>query len=375
MVHALEGGTHRLTCEFIGPDDASHSIWYEVKGNLPDITRDRADAFVLPGLFLAIRHGLDLHIALPISDRLASNLPDIALVLATQLGKYRPKVTHGETVPSDRTPPAPGAVTGMSCGVDSFFTLQEYYFNERYRSRKITHFLHNQVGANTTPHKHEQTLRNAKAVAEELGIDLISVNSNMHEVLDLDFQATHTARNLSVSYLLGTVASCFYHSSAYAYTEIGVRKTYDSAYAEPILLHLTATPNMDMISAGSASSRAEKTLGIRDLDLAKRFLDVCVDHTHTGPKINCSTCWKCCRTQLTLEVADKLEEFGDVFDLEAYRAERPRYLGFVKTSKHPNDIDAGKLAWSKGYKAPIHWVLVNYGKRIVKKLKRMAGKA
>lgn len=375
LSYSSDDGTHRLTCRFIGPETTEHSIWYEVTGNLPDIMRDRADAFVLPGILLAIRYGANLDIALPISDRLASNLPDIALVLSTQLGKACPLVTHAETVSADQVPPATGAVTGMSCGVDSFNTVQEYFFGERYSSRKITHFLHNEVGANTTAHKHEQTLRNAKAVAEELGIELVSVKSNMHEVLGLDFQATHTGRNLSVSYLLGNVASCFYHSSAYAYTEIGVYPTYDSAYAEPILMQLTATPNMDMISSGSVSSRLQKVISIQDMDLARRYLDVCVDHTHTGPKTNCSKCWKCCRTLLTLDALGKLDEFAAVFDLEAYRAEKPRYLGYAKASKHPNDSDAFNFAASKGFKPSLHWVVYNYGLRIVKKLRRMTGKA
>lgn len=375
LSYSAEGTTHRLTCRILGPDNTDHSIWYEVTGNLPELMHDRADAFVLPGILLAMRLGVDFDITLPISDRLASNLPDIALVLSIQLGKRCPVVTHGETIPAEAVPAAPGAVTGMSCGVDSFFTLKEYYFDGRYRSRKITHFLHNQVGANTTPHKHEQTLRSAQAVARELGIDLLSVTSNMHDVLGLDFQATHTARNLSVAYLLGKVASCFYHSSAYAYKEIGIYPTYDSAYGEPILLQLTATPNMDMISAGSVSSRLQKTLGIKDMNLARRYLDVCVDHTHTGPTVNCSKCWKCCRTLLTLELAGVLEEFTAVFDLDAYYAVKPQYLGFVHTSKHPNDHDAFLFASSKGVRALPHWIAINYGKRVLKKLRRMAGRA
>lgn len=375
MSYATQGRSHRLTCQILGPENVDHSIWYEVTGDFPELMHDRADAFVLPGILLAIRQGMDIEFTVPISDRLASNLPDIALVLSVQLGMTCPKVTHGETVPAEKVPPAPGAVTGMSCGVDSFFTLKEYYFDERYRSRKITHFLHNEVGANTTNHKHEQTLQNAKAVAEELGIELVSVRSNMHDVLDLDFQVTHTARNASVAYLLGSVVSCFYHSSAYHYKEIGVYRTYDSAYGEPILLQLAATPNMDMISSGAVSSRLQKTLGIQDMELAKHYLDVCVDHTHTGPKVNCSKCWKCCRTMLTLDVAGKLEEFEAVFDLDAYRAVKPAYLGFVTASKHPNDHDAFLFASSKGIKAQPHWALVGYSKRAMKKVRRMAGRA
>jgi len=373
LSYSRADGDHRLTIRFLGPDGSEYPIWYEVSGNLTEIMRDRADAFVLPGILLAIRLGMDLDITCPISDRLASNLPDIALVLSTGFGRPCPRVTHAETLSAELVPPAAGAVTGMSCGVDSFFTLKEYYFEERYRSRKITHLLHNEIGANTTLKKHQQSLNNAKAVADELGIELVTVKSNMGDVLDSEFQASYVSRNASVSYLLGNVASCFYHSSALAYEEIGVFPTYDASYTEPILLQLARTPNMDMISSGAATLRLHKVFSIQAMDVAKRYLDVCVDHAHTGPKINCSKCWKCCRTLLTLEGLGKLEDFEAVFDLDTYRAERPRLLALAKTSKRPNDGDAYNCAAAKGYKAPLHWTLFYYGMRIVKKLKRMSG--
>jgi hypothetical protein len=41
-------------------------------------------------------------------------------------------------------------------------------------------------------------------------------------------------------------------------------------------------------------------------------------------RTNCSQCWKCVLTMMALEAMDKLEAFGEAFDLELYRRDRAR---------------------------------------------------
>ena len=55
------------------------------------------------------------------------------------------------------------------------------------------------------------------------------------------------------------------------------------------------------------------------------MLDVCVanpDKRLALEKLNCSRCWKCTRTLLTLEALGRLDAFEKVFDLPYYRTHR-----------------------------------------------------
>ena len=61
----------------------------------------------------------------------------------------------------------------------------------------------------------------------------------------------------------------------------------------------------------------QKTLLVAELPVARQSLTVCTGVTPDGR--NCSTCDKCLRTELTLEIAGHLDAFDERFDLGAFR--------------------------------------------------------
>jgi len=67
----------------------------------------------------------------------------------------------------------------------------------------------------------------------------------------------------------------------------------------------------------------EKVLQVAEIPDTYDSLDVCFRQSQGG---NCSTCPKCVRTLLTLEIAGLLESYAPSFDLETYRRERSRLL-------------------------------------------------
>lgn len=101
-------------------------------------------------------------------------------------------------------------------------------------------------------------------------------------------------------------------------------RTGDVARLDPLAFHLFSTEGLDCISTGGQMSRVEKTRRIADFEPSYRFLNVCVDPAYEGR--NCSVCFKCCRTLMTLELLGVSERYSDVFDLEKFRRVRNRYL-------------------------------------------------
>jgi len=92
----------------------------------------------------------------------------------------------------------------------------------------------------------------------------------------------------------------------------------------------------------------EKVIEVAEIEDARQMLDICINHHHTGPKINCSMCWKCMRTVVTLDALGKLEDFSAVFDRATYERALKSYLASLLWSKKYQEIKVLELAREKG---------------------------
>lgn len=340
-----------LSCAVCDGHGWDSQLWYEILGLPRGVSFASADAFFAPCLLFAMKRNAAIRFEVPISESIAQQAPDIAFIFGTQLGLDRhPQIDLPNVVIATRQ--SRGGVMGFSAGVDSWFSLKENFFECEPPSKRLTHLLVNDVGANTRDSKKQQVLSRAQDVSDELGLRLIRVSSNMAHFLGMGFQKTHTARNASVAHLLAPVADTFYYASSDTYLDAGVFPTYDVAYADSILLPLLSNDVMQLQSSGSRFTRGEKTKKILDVPKIGERLDVCVNHGHQSSKINCGRCWKCMRTELTLEAFGALAQFEPVFDLNAYRKERQRYIRTISLSAKPTEREAFDLARRAGLAGP-----------------------
>ena len=163
-----------------------------------------------------------------------------------------------------------------------------------------------------------------RGYAGEIGLDLIGIDSNVSELLMMNFQQTHVPRNVAPALLLQRLLGKYYYASGYRYQDAFIGATHDLAYSDAASVHLLSTETLDCISSGSQYSRVEKTARVAAIPGAERWLNVCV--RSDGDGTNCSTCWKCCRTLFTLEVLGELARFAQAFDLESWARVRSGYI-------------------------------------------------
>lgn len=347
LVRPVGADRIRASCAVTEVGGARTELWFEISGLPPDGTVDVADAFLGPCLLFAMKRNTGLRFAAPVSDRLAQQASDIAYVVGTQLGyDTKPAIEMPIVRAVERR--AKGGITGFSAGVDSWFSLQTNLIECPDSPNRLAYLLVNDVGANTTAEKRADVLRRAEIVAAEFGLGLVSVVSNMAEFLEMGFEKTHTVRNGSVAHLLSPICDTFYYSSADTYASSGVFPTYSMAYADTILLPLLSSDAIVLRSTGSAFTRAEKTRAILDIPRIGERLDVCADHRHTGSKVNCGRCWKCLRTELTLEAFGVLRQFEPSFDLDAYAIALPDYIRSIASSDRPAERETFALAAQAG---------------------------
>jgi hypothetical protein len=276
-----------------------------------------------------------------------------------------------------------GVAMGFSGGIDSFCVLADHYYADVLNGFKVTHLLFNNVGSHGTGEHSRQLFQKRYArlrpVTERIGLPFIAIDTNMDSFYEgFDFQLTHTPRNASIALLLQKGIKRFYYASTYHYSNAFVGPTYDMAYSDAIALPLLSSETLDMISVGNEYTRVEKTLKVAKIEESYRSLDVCLQE---GTTINCSTCWKCKRTMLTLEIAGLLDHYADVFDMNSYRKVREKYIAEVLSSEDPLLREISAFIRTSGFKIPFmsranRWLFlgVNKVKRVAKEPYLMAKK-
>jgi hypothetical protein len=68
--------------------------------------------------------------------------------------------------------------------------------------------------------------------------------------------------------------------------------------------------------------------------------------------LNCSSCWKCLRTELTLEMVGALGNYERAFDLREYRKVRTLFIATVLKRSSPLNQEIAEQIDARGFKVP-----------------------
>ena len=327
IARSSSGCTTRISCEIEG-EEFSSEFWYQIEAD-DLVPAETFDPFVLPALLRCMKTGEDLEIEGDASRRLAmairTGLQDILL---RQIAGMHKVALHAHLV---NRPPATseGAIVGVSLGVDSLTVMERFLHSDVDEASRIRCLLFNDVGSHgqvETSAVHARRKMEAAEYADEIGVQIVSLRSNMNDLIPWSFEETHTIRNFSAALVLQGSFDKFYYASGYHFADMKLGPYQDIAYADGFLLPLLSTEALAAYVVGADMTRVEKTRLIAENEIARKRLDVCVTpHLAHGFK-NCSNCQKCLRTMITLEMFGKLDAFSSVFDLEAYERRKRTYL-------------------------------------------------
>ncbi len=336
------------------------TLWYKFSVKYEKyLVTENIDAFLVGVLFLALKTGEDIKLGAPVSARLIYTLNHYLIPAMTLANpQFRPIKIFSEKLNYDDLNEEKVAGTGMSCGIDSFATYIEH-LNEKesYEIKYLTFFnvgSHLDFGGENARSIYQKRLEAITGFAREEGLNIISVDSNLSEILKMNFQQTHSLRSVSCVLHLQKLFKNYYYSSAYRMDHFKLNSK-DTSDFDTFNLQMLSTESTTFFPAAAQFSRVERTLMVADYSKSYQRLDVCTNPPMDSPFINCSTCYKCLRTQLTLDIAGKLKEYDKVFDLEAYRREKEKYIGGLLVKRKKSVLDVEVLQYMKNiqYSYPI----------------------
>jgi hypothetical protein len=306
------------------------------------LCHERGDAFLVALFLYAMRRGMDITVEAPVSERLYYMLTKHLMPTITTIFPHCHLVKVHCPLDEGHLDSAGAVGVGFSCGVDSMYTISKHTKEDCPRSRKLTHLAFFNVGASGDfggDVARDLFRRGAEAVrpcAEELGLPMVTLDSNLSEILMMNYVATYVYRNAAAVLALQKLFNVYYFSSGYSLRQFELSPA-DSGHYDFYSLSMLSTNDTELVMSGETLSRLEKTDVVSEYPLSYRHLCVCV-----RAERNCSRCFKCQRTMVTLDVLGKLDRYGAVFDLDHYQAHRSRYIGSVisdrKADSYKQDI-------------------------------------
>lgn len=335
IIETYQGTRLQAAFELKGKKDV---LWYEVDDKYRDyLTVERTDAFVVGLFLLAFQEGCDIHVLGPMSESLYYTLNIHLLPLTAEIRRHKHIKIYCDDLKSDPLPHAQGVGTGLTCGIDTFSTIYSHLSDDCPDDYKITHFTFFNVGSNgmlggtKARALFKKRIAMVKPCAEELGKELITVDSNISEILQMNFYESHSYRHISAGLVLQKLFHVYYYSSAYSlkYFEL---KPGSPGHYDIFNMSMLSTETVSFYSTNPYETRVDKTRLVSEFKPATKYLNVCIKDGR-----NCGGCEKCLRTLLTLDVLGKLADFSSVFDLDKYRLGRKRYIARVIANQKSDD--------------------------------------
>jgi hypothetical protein len=359
-------------------DAEESSVWLAVSPEYKEyLCTDRNDGIVIGILNYAMRYNHDIYSEAPLTDDLFFNLDNYLIdALANENKHFHRTLIKSPLITAIKSGTA--VATGISLGVDSLHSFHTFY---KYKIDKfaLTHLLYNNVGSHGISEKAQCLFKTRIAsptkFADEVGLKLIVINTNLQDVFKQNHYKSHTYVNMFPVYSLQKLFSTYYYASAgYSYNEFSLKDKFCPGTYEIWSLPLFSTPFLRIYGAGEAVDRMDKLNAIVDNVYAQRYLNVCVE----GEK-NCGVCEKCVRTMLELDALGSLDKFGNVFDIDYYKQHRDWYMSQMMFHYYNGDHDykriyellkddLSKRIKAKEYLKKIYIYIYRIGSRIKSKM-------
>ena len=334
------------------------------------------DGYLIAGMAMGMYYSMDVKIHGKVSKKLYYNLIHYVQQILVNHDPGLHKINiFVDGFLSDKDFESGREVIGSPCsfGVDSLSTLYDRWLNEDDVDYKINKVFSFNCGINgawddvNTPKLCEDRTRLWKQGFDELGLQIVHVDTNIHQYLNCKMYDYNDAMYLNRYFCILNMQNRlkkYYVASGFSYYDIlshgemvfrpkeRLNKFVSLGWEEPFLLHLLETEHLELILDGAQYQRSEKIGKIAKWSFSYNHLNVCTPGNMTEGDFskNCSRCTKCFYTMYCLDAIGKLDLYGSVFDLKYYY--KTRFSSICKMISNKNEdvlvLDALEYAEKEG---------------------------
>jgi hypothetical protein len=278
------------------------TIYFKINSSKQSYVCSDASPFAAALLLPAMKQGQDLIIKGSISRQLYEGMQQIMKeVLQWDIGLQAIRIRADALVEDTQRPSKAGSF--FSGGVDSFYTYLKHREDHAKTDRVSSLILVNGFDINLRETDlWDITYKNIAAIASAEQIELLTVTTNLHELLEpiLDWGFTHGGCLAAVGLMLRNEFHKIYIPSTHSEAE-------QVAWGSNLALDKHwATESITFEHDGSETTRVNKVISqIAKAPVALKYLRVCCV---PGVTYNCGKCDKCLRTMVNLYIAGALDK-------------------------------------------------------------------
>lgn len=355
-----KNGNKSRLCSVLTENDKTYEMWFEVDAEYEKyLCTERIDAFVLAVLMYCLKNSIDIRSDWVISRQMYYQLTNSYIeTLGNHTDAFQPIHIYVPTS-DEKLENAGGVGTGVSGGVDSFCSiLKHYQLGAELENYSLTHLTffnagsHGDFGGDEARALFKKRAEVGKAIAGELELPIVIIDSNLSEFVQMPFLPTASIRNLAMVMSVQKLFSKYYFSSGEPIHWFHVDPTENDNY-DLLNTYVCSNENVTIHNTGMSVTRLEKLQFISDYPITYKYLNICIQEDQ-----NCGECDKCVRTMNALYALGKLDRYAPVFDLEKYREHLDINLGKMMdrasdaTYSQQNHKEAYELMKEKGIQIP-----------------------
>lgn len=333
------------------------SLWFEISTKDESFLSHRSDSAMIALLVPAMQAGKDLFVNGIVSSKLLAEINKVEFqeIIIRAMPSLKRIRVRAESTSNQPEVESFNKSMGFSGGGDSFATLLASTERGIFEFSHLTHYNVGSHGRGIAGSKvYLKRLARTQSAAIKIGLPLISVDSNVNNFYNkhTDFISTSLLRNAAATLAIQRGMSNYTFSGAYHLRRQGILFKGDITRAEDEFAPLLSTESLTFSVFGSEMTRAEKILLLSKHPLTYDLLDVCMEPRKARSKINCSTCYKCLRAMINLEIIGKLDCYEAVFDLKQYRRIRWWALAQFLHGAEESRSETEALALKRGFQLP-----------------------
>jgi hypothetical protein len=205
------------------------TLVFRIDSRYDHLLTDLSDPFLIALLLPAMRNGEGIEVRGKVSDKLLKNMQSTVQDALCSVILYLKKVPITATEVITGSPAgSKNVLCGMSGGVDSFASFEDYYLRPK-TSTKITHFLFNNQANlyESTPQK----IDNVRKLLRKYNAPLIQTWSNSHMFreqygLKVSVDSSYAMDNVAIAHLLGGESNTFLISDGGSANPRGTESTF-----------------------------------------------------------------------------------------------------------------------------------------------------
>lgn len=316
-------------CADISTNGRGTTLWFSVDSAEEDwLAPGRADAFVMALLPGAMRGGHEIVCEDPMSERLHDQLVNGLIPTLSFAGELYHPIPITAPLTAEKVANQGAAGTGFSGGADSLYTIMRHGRNCELPLTHIAVFNNGHIGSGHPGGKNvfQIACQHARRFAEEQGLVLAAVDSNINDALEERFLDVYSFRNYACALALGGLFSVYLLSSGHdaAHFELDLRNT---AAFDLLTARYASTESLSFYHAGEEATRVEKLAALSDWTPSRHWLHPCF--RQDSDQRNCGHCKKCVRDMTTLYALGRLDRYREVYDVEDYLQHLSQRIGVL----------------------------------------------